>query len=326
MAALSRRAGQYLLVLWVAVTLNFALPRLAPGDPLHYLLGQEANTLTPEQRERVLAQYGLDRPVPAQYASYLAGLVRADLGTSVRFGRPVRDILVDRLPFTLLLVVPAIVLSTVLGTALGVLGAWKRGRPLGVALLVGMLFLESAPSFWIGMLLIAVFSVELGWLPSFGTGPLVAVDGLPAYGVEVARRLILPVATITLATVGGTFLLARASLLTTLGEDYVLLAEAKGVPGRSVVFRHALRNALLPVYTNVALRFGALAGGAVVVETVFGYSGLGRLVYESVLARDYPLLQGAFLLISVGVIAANLLADLTYPFLDPRVRRPGAEA
>lgn len=318
--------AQYLLVVWVAVTLNFALPRLAPGDPLHYLLGQEANTLTPEQRERVLAQYGLDRSAPEQYVSYLGDLVRGDLGTSVRFGRPVRDVVADRLPFTLLLVVPAILLSTVLGTALGVLGAWKRGRPLGVGLLIGMLFLESAPGFWIGMLLIAVFSAQLGWLPSFGTVPLLAVDGPLAYAVEVARRLILPVATFTLATVGGTFLLARASLLTTLGEDYVLLAEAKGVPERSVVLRHALRNALLPLYTNVALRFGALAGGAVVVETVFGYSGLGRLVYESLLARDYPLLQGAFLLLSVGVIAANLLTDLTYPFLDPRVRRPGAEA
>lgn len=324
-AALSRRAGQYLVVLFVAVTLNFTLPRLAPGDPLDYLLGQEAITVTPEQRERLLAQYGLDKPFPAQYANYLAGLARADLGTSVRFGRPVRDIVFERVPPTLLLVVPAIVLSTFLGTALGVLGAWKRARPLGVALLAGMLFLESAPSFWIGMLLIAVFSVQLGWLPSFGTGPLVAVDGL-AHGIEVARRLVLPAATITLATVGGTFLLARASLLTTLGEDYVLFAQAKGVPDRSVFVRHALRNALLPIYTNVALRFGMLAGGAVVVETVFGYAGLGRLVYESLLARDYPLLQGAFLLLSVGVIAANLVADLTYPFLDPRVRRPGAEA
>jgi peptide/nickel transport system permease protein len=319
------RHAQYALVLWVALTLNFTLPRLAPGDPLRYLLGDEANALSPAQRSRVLTELGLDRPLPEQYAYYIADLFRGDLGTSVRFGRPVGEVLADRLPWTVLLVLPALILSTVVGTALGALAAWKRGQTPDVGLLVGMLVLDSLPGFWIGMLLIAVFAVQLGWLPAFGAVPLTGADGPLAFGAEVARRLVLPVATITLATVGGVFLLARAAMLTTLGEDYVLMAEAKGLHERKVVLRHALRNALQPVYTNVALRLGALASGAVVVETVFSYPGLGRLIYESVLARDYPLLQGAFLLVSVGVIAANLLADLTYPLLDPRVRRPGAE-
>ena len=312
MAALVPRVGQYALVLWIALTLNFALPRLAPGDPLRYVVGDEANVLSSAQRSRLLAEFGLDRPVLEQYGSYVADLFRGDLGVSVRFGRPVGEVLADRLPWTVLLVLPAVVLSSLAGTALGALAAWRRGHAPDVGLLVGMLVLDSLPGFWVGMLLIAVFAVQLGWLPAFGA--------------EVGRRLVLPVATITLATLGGTCLLARAAMLTTLGEDYVRMAEAKGLREREVLLRHALRNALLPVYTNVALRLGALASGAVVVETVFSYPGLGRLIYESVLARDYPLLQGAFLLISVGVIAANLAADLTYPLLDPRARRLGAEA
>jgi peptide/nickel transport system permease protein len=177
------------------------------------------------------------------------------------------------------------------------------------------------------MVLIAVFAVQLRWLPAFGAIPLTAT-GMEAtsYGMEVLRRAILPITTITLSTVAGPYLLTRASMLTTLGEDYVLMAEAKGLSERAVVFGHALRNALLPVYTSVALRLGALVSGAVVVETVFGYPGVGRLVYEAVLARDYPMLQGGLLLTTTGVILANVLADLTYPLLDPRVRHASADA
>jgi peptide/nickel transport system permease protein len=234
------------------------------------------------------------------------------------------DVLLDRLPWTLLLIVPALILKAAIGTVLGAAAAWRRGSGRDLGLLSTMLALDSMPAFWTGMLLISVFAVQLGWLPSFGAMPLGATgDGL-TLALEVGRRLILPVTTITLATVGAVFLLARASMLTTLGEDYVMMAQAKGLSERQVVLRHALRNALLPIYTSLTLSLGVLASGAVVVETVFSYPGLGRVVYEGVLARDYPLLQGAFLLVTVGVVGANLLADLTYPLLDPRVRRPGA--
>jgi peptide/nickel transport system permease protein len=319
------RLAQYVLVLGVALTLNFALPRLAPGDPLHFVLGAAADDLTPQQRTRLLATYGLDLPIPEQYTSYLVGLTRADLGTSVRFGQPVSAVLKDRAPWTVLLVLPAVALSTLVGVGLGTLSAWRRGSPIDLGLLVSMLLLDAVPGFWLGMVLIAVFAVQLAWFPAFGAVPLAAVSGPALFG-EVLQRAVLPIATVTLASVGGVYLLARATMLTTLGEDYVLMAEAKGLRQRTVVLRHALRNALLPIHTNVALRLGVLASGAVVVETVFGYPGLGRLVYESVVARDYPLLQGAFLLITVGVVTANLLADLSYPLLDPRVRRAGAEA
>lgn len=324
MTRASTRIGQYILVLWVALTLNFLLPRVAPGDPVNYLLGDEVNALTPEQRAQVLSQYGLAQPVLEQYALYWLNIASLELGTSVRFGQPVFEVLMDRLPWTLLLVGCATVLSTVIGITAGTIAAWKRGTAQDTSLMVGILSLEAMPGFWIAMILISVFAVGLGWFPSFGAVSLVSPGGGLASALDVAHHLVLPVVAITLATSGSVFLLSRASLLTTLGEDYTTMAEAKGVSERGVVFRHALRNALLPVYTNFTLSLGTLVSGAVVIETVFAYPGLGRLIYEAVLARDYPLLQGAFLVITVGIISANLLADLTYPLLDPRVRRSGA--
>jgi peptide/nickel transport system permease protein len=317
------RLAQYALVVWIALTLNFALPRLAPGDPLDYLFGQEVNALTPAQKEQVLRELRLDRPVLEQYVGYFTGIVRGDLGRSIRYRAPVVDVLADRIRWTLLLIVPALILKAIIGTVLGAVAAWRRGSSRDLGLLTSMLVLDSMPAFWTGMILISVFAVQLGWLPSFGAMPLGATGDPVMLAVEIGRRLILPITTITLATVGAVFLLARASMLTTLGEDYIMMAQAKGLSERAVVLRHALRNALLPVYTSLTLSLGVLASGAVVVETVFSYPGLGRVIYEGVLARDYPLLQGAFLLVTVGVVGANLLADLTYPLLDPRVRRPG---
>lgn len=324
MGRLLKRIGQYVLVLCVALTLNFLLPRVAPGDPINYLLNNEVNAITAEQREQILSQYGLDRPVLEQYGHYWMDLIQLELGTSVRFGRPVTDVLMDHLPWTLLLVGSATVLSTLTGATAGTIAAWKRGNAWDTGMMVGILSLEAMPGFWIGMILISIFAVTLGWLPSFGAVSLVSSGGLLAFFLDVLHHMILPVIAITLATTGSIFLLARASLLTTLGEDYTTMAEAKGVSERGVVFRHALRNALLPVYTNLTLSLGTLVSGAVVIETVFAYPGLGRMIYEGVLARDYPLLQGAFLLVTIGVVSANLLADLTYPLLDPRVHRSRA--
>jgi peptide/nickel transport system permease protein len=319
---LLERVGQYILVLWVALTLNFFLPRIAPGDPVRYLVGNQAE-ITPEQRAQILSQYGLDRPLIEQYGLYWSGILQGDLGHSVRFGGPVAEILMERLPWTLLLVGSATVLSALIGILAGTVAAWKRGSVRDTGLMVTVLSLEAMPGFWIGMILISIFAVSLGWFPSFGAVSVAGSGGGLGFVLEVIHHMVLPVLTITLATTGSLFLLSRASLLTTLGEDYTLMAEAKGVSERGVIFRHALRNALLPVYTNLTLSLGTLVSGAVVVETVFAYPGLGRLIYEGVLARDYPLLQGAFLLVTVGVILANLLADLTYPLLDPRVRRSG---
>lgn len=319
MTALARRVGQYALVVFVAVTINFALPQLAPGDPVDYLYGGDTNALTAEQLATVRAGYGLDVSVPEQYAAFWADLFRGDLGTSVEYNRPVLDVLGDYAPWTLLLVGVGTLFAYLIGTLLGAWAAWRRGSRADRSTLVAVLALDSMPGFWIGMILLSVLSVRLGWFPSFGAVPL---DGRGLDRVlDSAARTVLPATTLALATVGGFFLLARASMTTVLDEAYVRFARAKGIGERHVALRHGLRTALLPGATKLATDLGVLFSGAVVVETVFSYPGLGQLIYRAVLVRDYPLLQGAFLLTTVAIVAANALADLVYPWLDPRVRR-----
>jgi peptide/nickel transport system permease protein len=319
------RAAQYALIILVALSLNFAIPRLAPGSPIDYLVpSEQISTITPEQREQILAQFGLEKPLAEQYWSYLAGIVQGDLGYSTQQGRPVVDMLLERLPWTLVLVGGAISLALIVGGGAGFLSAARRGGRTEVGGLALFMFLDSMPPFWIGMLLLVVFSGYLKLLPVFGALPLTDTTGGFALTFEVAQRLVLPLLTLVLVRAGWLFLTARSSLAGELSEDYIVTAEAKGLSRRQVVLGHGVRNALLPLITAVAVEAGTVVGGATVVETVFSYPGLGRLIYESVLSRDYPVLQGAFLLLAVGVIVANLLADLLYPLIDPRVRTEGA--
>lgn len=319
------RVAQYALVLFVAVSLNFAIPRLAPGSPIDYLVpSEQVSTITPEQREQILAQFGLEKPLAEQYRRYLAGIVQGDLGYSTQRGRPVADMLVERLPWTLVLVGGAIGLASVVGGGAGFLSAARRGGRTEVGGLALFMVLDSMPPFWIGMLLLVVFSGYLHLLPVFGALPLTDEAGGFGLSFEVAKRLVLPLLTLTLVRAGWLFLVARSSLAGELSEDYIVMAEAKGLSRRRVVLGHGVPNALLPLVTALAVEAGTIVGGATVVETVFSYPGLGRLIYESVLSRDYPVLQGAFLLLAAGVIAANLLADLLYPLIDPRVRTQGA--
>jgi len=319
------RIAQYALVVLITLSLHFAIPRLAPGSPIDYLVpSEQVSTVTPEQRERILAQFGLERPLAEQYWSYLAGIAQGDLGVSTQQGRPVVDMLLERLPWTLVLVGGAIALSLIVGAGAGFLAAARRGGRMEVGGLAFFMFLDSMPPFWIGMLLLVLFSGYLNLLPVFGALPLTNAAGGFGLTLDVAERLVLPLLTLTLVRAGWLFLVARSSLAGELSEDYILMAEAKGLPRRRIVLRHGVRNALLPLVTAVAVEAGTLVGGATVVETVFSYPGLGRLIYESVLSRDYTVLQGAFLLLAVGVIAANLLADLLYPLIDPRVRTEGA--
>ena len=318
------RIAQYALVVLIALSLNFAIPRLAPGSPIDYLVpSEQVTTVTPEQRERILAQFGLERPLAEQYWSYLSGIVQGDLGLSTQQGRPVVDMLLERLPWTLVLVGGAITLSVIVGAGAGFLAAARRGGRMEVGGLAFFMFLDSMPPFWIGMLLLVLFSGYLKLLPVFGALPLTNAAGGFGLTLEVAERLVLPLLTLTLVRAGWLFLVARSSLAGELSEDYILMAEAKGLSRRKVVLGHGVRNALLPLVTAVAVEAGTVVGGATVVETVFSYPGLGRLIYESVLNRDYPVLQGAFLLLALGVIATNLLADLLYPIIDPRTRTEG---
>ena len=314
------KIGQYLVVFWVAVTLNFALPRLAPGDPARVMFTGEGDPTAEELRE--LGQlYGLDQPVLVQYAQFWANLLRGDLGLSTVHNRPVSEVLLERLPWSIVLVALGLLGALLIGSLLGAFSAWRTQAGKAShdkSMLITVLAVDAMPGFWIGMILIALFSAQLGWLPSYASGALPA-EPLAA-AIESLRRLIMPAATMVITSMGTYFLLARASMSTVLGEPFIRLARAKGVPERVVATKHALRTALLPLATNAAMAAGSLVSGAVVVETVFSYPGLGKIIADAVAARDYPLLQGAFLLATLGVILANILADLLYPLLDPRVR------
>lgn len=316
----TRRLPQYVLVLLVVVSLNFAIPRLMPGDPVLLLLGEDPGLVSEEARRQAAERLGLDRSLVQQYAGYLADLARGDLGDSFRWRRPVAGLISDRLPWTLLLVGLAVVSSSLVGIATGTAAAWRRGRRSDAAALSGFLVLDALPVFWIGLLLLIVFGVTLGMAPAFGAvTPGAGLTGT-AYLGDVLRHLALPLATLTLASVGGMFLIARYAVLGVVRDDYVLVARAKGLSEPAVALRHALPAASLPIVTLLLLRLGFLAGGAVVVETVFSYPGLGRLILQAALSRDYPVMQGAFFVLAVTVIGANLLADLLYPLCDPRIR------
>lgn len=311
------RIAEYAAVLLVALTLNFALPRALPGGPLKLFGSPEALArLTADERAQIATQYGFGRPLPEQFFAYLKGVFTLDLGTSLSDGRQVTEALAGALPWTLLLVGTSMVVTATLGVSLGVLGALRRRRGKGSGLLGTAIVLDSLPQFWLAMLLIVLFGVQLNLLPTFG---VTDVDG-----GGVLRHLILPVTTLTVTGMGYLFLYTRSSLLTVLTSEPVQHAHARGVPYGRLVRRHALRPALLPVHTILMLEIGFLAAGSIVVETVFAYPGLGRLTFDAISARDYPMMQGAFLVLTLMVVAMNALADATYPLLDPRARMGGA--
>jgi len=314
------RAGQYVLVLLASATLNFALPRMMPGSPLLFLAGEEVGRLDEGHRRELVRRLGLDRPLWEQYVRYLMDLARGELGTSFQRGRPIADLLRERIPWTVLLMGTGLLGATAAGVVGGTWAAWRRGGSTDVGLLFTAMALESMPSFWLGLILIAVFGAHLRWFPIFGARtPGVPLEG-SALLVDVALHLALPLVTLILVTAPGTFLVMRYAMLQVLGEPYIATARAKGVGERSVLFRHAMRNALLPVCTVFMLNLGFVASGATVIETVFSYPGVGRLMYEAVLNRDYPVIQAAFFVVALSVMAANALADLLYPLIDPRVR------
>ncbi len=313
-----RLAPQYGVVVLAALTLNFALPRLAPGDPIDYLVPPESGTVDESLRESMLERFDLDGTAWQQFTSYLGNLARGDLGISVRDGRPVSEVVAERLWWSLLLVGTAVAASAALGVALGFAAGWRRGSRRDVSLLAGVLALDALPAFFVGLMMLLVFSVRLEWLPVYGAVSPEALGGW-AWVADAGKRLVMPAVTLTLAGLGSVFVVARSAMVSELGEDYVFMARAKGLAARGVR-RHASRNAMIPVSTVALLGFSTLVGAATVVESVYSYPGLGSLAFAAVRARDYPVLQAVFLLLALIAIAANLLADLLYPLLDPRVR------
>jgi len=285
------------------VTLVFAFLHLVPGDPVEIMLGDSA---APADVAALRHDLGLDRPLPAQYARFLMRIAHGDLGRSIAFRAPVATVIRDRYPATLELAGAAFLLALSLAVPLGVLAAARAGSMLDRLTRIASLAGACLPSFWLGPLLILGFSIGLGWLPVSGRGgPL---------------HLILPAVTLALGMMGVLVRLVRASMLEALGEDYIRTARAKGTPGWRVVAVHALRNALMPVTTVAGLQAGALLAGAILTETIFAWPGLGRLVVEAISARDYPLVQGCVLTIGVSYVTVNLVTDLVYQAIDPRLR------
>jgi peptide/nickel transport system permease protein len=316
-----RRVGTTLTVLVLAVALNFVIPRLMPGSPIRVLgRGGDPGQLTEAQRQELLDRYGLNDSLWVQFRDYLTGLFRGDLGIALSDGRPVSTHIGETIGWTLLLVGTALVVTTVLGVVLGTVFTTSRRKGADDVGLSTSLALDALPPFWVGMLLILVFGVTLGWLPTFGAQSVFGGGGF----LDIAEHLVLPVATLVITGLGQTYLVTRSSLIGVLGSTHLAHARVRGIPERRLRYRHGLRAAALPIHTLVMLEVGWLISGAVVVETVFAYPGLGRLVFDAVQARDYPLLQGSFLLLTITVIVANLIADLTYPLIDPRTRSSAA--
>ena len=317
---LGGRLLEYATVLFVALTLNFLLPRALPGGPLKLFGSPEALArLTAEERAQIATEYGFGDPIHVQFLDYFLSVVTLDLGTSLSDGREVTEAIADALPWTLLLVGTSIILTTLIGITLGVIGGLRRREGKGTGTLIGAIVVDSIPQFWLAMLLIVWFGVKWQLAPTFGaTGP----DGVTVVGL--LQHLVLPVATLTITGIGYIFMYTRSSMLGVLTSEPVQHAHARGVPRGRLVRRHVLRPALLPVHTLIMLDIGFLAAGAIVVETVFAYPGLGRLTFGAIAARDYPLMQGTFLVLTLMVVVMNFLADLTYPLIDPRARAGGA--
>lgn len=310
-----RRVGRGVFTILFAVTVTFLLLRLLPGDPA---LAIASPNMTDETRAVLLTQYGLDQPLIVQYLLYLGQMVQGNLGTSFTQSIPVVDVLMQRLPWTLLLTLSALLLTIVIGIPLGVIAASHKNRFLDRMVQVFGVTGQSlfVPS--VGIVLLFVFGLNLRWFPIGGAYDD-GVYGLEWYG-SVLSHLVLPVVSLTLIQLGSYVLTMRATLIEALGEDYIILAKAKGVPPRAILWKHAVRNAMLPATTLIGLQLGFLVGGAVLTETVFAYPGIGRGIYEAVTQLDFPVLQGAFLLLAVTVVVANLITDLAYGFLDPRVK------
>jgi len=310
-----KRIGFAIVTVFVAVTINFVLFRLAPGSAVTNLA--RVPHATPELRQELKHEFGLDKSKGAQYVIFLKQLARGNLGVSFANQQPVWDNLRTALLNTLPMVFIGTLFAIVFGILTGVIAAWRRGTPTETVTVTSSLAFYSMPTHWLGLMLVIIFS---GTLPTGGmTNDFLFNPSFWTHIKDIASHIVLPSLTLGLVLYGEYTLIVRSAMLETLGEDYILTARAKGLKSRTIVRRHALRNAMLPITTLVALSLGYIVAGAILVETVFSWPGIGRAVYQAVLERDYPMLQGAFLILTISVVFFNLLADLLYFKLDPRI-------
>jgi len=318
-----KKIPEYFVTVIVIFTINFFLPRLMPGDPFLFLSsdsGSVTATFSQEQIAKYQAYYGLDQPLGRQFIAYGAKLFQGDLGYSIYFNDKVMKIILARLPWTLSIVLISLVLSSVIGVILGCFSAWYRNSYLDRVTYFLMICFGEIPSFLIGIFFLFFVAAKTGLFPlAGGISSFVVFDSPGAKIADLVHHAFLPVLTLALARMGEFYLLSRNSMVTVLSKDYMRTARAKGLSRSKIIFRHALKNALLPVVTRIFLSLGTVFGGAILVENVFNYPGIGRLVQQAVMFRDYVLIQGIFLFVALTVLTMNLAADLVYKKLDPRV-------
>lgn len=328
MRHLLRRISFYLVALWASVTLNFVLPRLVPGNPAEVLIGRLHGRASPQALHALEIAFGVDNkdPIYIQYWQYLGNLLHGNLGISITYyPTPVIDVIRQDMPWTLAMVGIATIISFILGTLLGIVIAWRRGGTLDAFSQPFFTFFSAIPYFWFALILLYVFAFLLGWFPV--SGGYDAINTTPSLSPDFIISAIwygtLPAITIVVSSIAGWMLTMRNTMVTTLTEDYVAMAEAKGLTEWRVMLVYAARNAVLPNITNFALTLGFIVSGSLLTEIVFSYPGIGFGLLQAVDNHDYPLMQGLFMIIAVAVLAANFLADFAYALLDPRVRTEG---
>ncbi len=313
-----RRVVQAIPLILGIITITFLLIHLAPGDPVSIMVG--GFEFSPEYLEMMREQLGLNKPIYEQLFLYLAKVFQGDLGYSYRYNQPVISLIAERVPATLLLMGTAYIISIIIGIVLGVSSSRKPYSLLDNIITTGSLMGYSIPLFWLAQMLLVALALYLGLFPVGGMMSVtVKYIGL-GHVLDILHHLILPAAALAVFNLALYTRLTRASMLEVLEKDFIVTAKCKGVDERTVVYRHALRNALLPVITVIGMQFGAMLGGAILTETIFGWPGLGRLMYEALYTRDYPVMMGMFIVASISVIVANLMTDLVYAMVDPRIR------
>lgn len=324
MRHLLRRIGFYLIALWVSISITFIIPRMAPGDPAQLMLAKLQSKATPNTLKALEIEFGIShQSLWQQYFQYIGNLAHGDLGISLTyFPSPVTSIIAQDLPWTLGLIGLATVISFSLGTVLGIIAAWRRGTRFDSIVTPMLTFFAAIPYFWLALILLYMLGFVLNWFPINGGYDIYNIDvGLtPDFIVSVIQHGFLPALTIVISSISGWMLGMRNAMLTTLAEDYVVMATAKGLSEWRVMFVYAARNAILPNITGFAMSLGFIVGGALLTEIVFSYPGIGFALYQAVQGLDYSLIQGIFLMIAVTVLVANFLADLVNVLLDPRVR------
>ena len=316
-----RNLVTYGVAFLIILTLNFLLPRLMPGDPFSAIYGDEALiAMTLELKAHLMERLALNEPLLSQFGAYISALFRGDLGYSYYYNAPVLSVIMGSLPWTLLIVGTSLILSTLLGIVLGIESGWRRGSKTDHAMLAGLMSLNGFPDFFIGLILLIIFGVTLRLAPL--AGAITPYSGLSGFSlfIDVIKHAALPVAALTLAHLAGGYLLTRNTMISVLKAPFMLTSKAKGLSEKSLKYRHAGRNSMLPVLTVTGIWFGKVVTGALFVELVFAYPGIGYLTYQALLTRDYPLIQGIFLMVAVSVLVANFTVDFLYPKLDPRIK------